>query len=292
MRRLFFSGVSLIALIVLSACEMQGSFSSTPAPSIAEIADLERGKRIATTRSASYAVYPDLPDPTQLSDPTIVDAMRARTTSGSAFAVRADGLILTNWHLVERTMRCVVGNDSADDPRERDVLKQEVLARISQAKPTWCFVMDQERTRVHRAKLVAYNEEHDTASLCLSDPPTPLPILGIASPEEIHVGAEIFTIGAPLGQENVFTMGYVGNTNHIMEDRETGKKSVPLIQITAPILPGNSGGPLVSTATGKVVGQVVAVSGGMAQGTFTHISFGNRVHELHDLIRKSPPCTP
>jgi S1-C subfamily serine protease len=280
----------LVLITQLGACEMKAHVSSGAGNST-EVSDRAREERIRVTREASYAVYPDLDNPEHYSDSTIVDAMRALTPVGSGFGVRADGLVLTNWHVLESSHRCVIGNDGESDPRTPEVVKGELTARKSGSVATYCALMNQERTKSFRAKLVSQDVVNDIAALCIVNTSSPLPALSIAPASEVRVGAEVFTIGSPLGKDNVLTHGYIGNTNYVLEDRESGKKEAPKVQITAPILSGNSGGPLVSVATGKVVGQVVAVIRGRDQTTTTNISFTNRVDELNLLVANTPPCS-
>jgi S1-C subfamily serine protease len=63
---------------------------------------------------------------------------------------------------------------------------------------------------------------------------------------------------------------------------------VKKIQFSAPMLPGNSGGPLISTATGEVVGQVVGVW--VAGGIPTPMSYANPAEFLYENIRNTPAC--
>lgn len=61
-----------------------------------------------------------------------------------------------------------------------------------------------------------------------------------------HVGDEVFTLGAPLGMPDSVSKGIVSQLRR-------GPSGEPLIQHTAPISPGSSGGPLLD-AYGNVLG--------------------------------------
>ena len=69
----------------------------------------------------------------------------------------------------------------------------------------------------------------------------------------IAIGDTIYVAGNPLGLEGTFSQGIVSGIRH--------GKNGSLIQITAPISPGSSGGPVVDSA-----GQVVGVATGYFRG--------------------------
>lgn len=73
------------------------------------------------------------------------------------------------------------------------------------------------------------------------------------------VGQEVVAIGSPLGLERTLSTGVVSGLNREVRD-------IPgLIQITAPVSPGSSGGPVLDAA-GRVVGVATLASfGGAAQ---------------------------
>lgn len=71
----------------------------------------------------------------------------------------------------------------------------------------------------------------------------------LRSSEQLRVGNQIYAAGNPRGLEGTFTEGIVSGFREMNEVR--------LIQISAPISPGSSGGPVVDT-NGFVVGVAVA----------------------------------
>lgn len=75
------------------------------------------------------------------------------------------------------------------------------------------------------------------------------PILVIADSNNVAVGDEVYAIGNPQGLEGTFSKGIVSSIRKVGEDS--------LLQITAPISPGSSGGPVLN-AQGEVVGVSVA----------------------------------
>ncbi len=95
--------------------------------------------------------------------------------------------------------------------------------------------------------IVGIDNTHDLALLSIKG--VKAPKLTIGDSKQMAVGDEVYAVGNPLGLEGTFSQGVIGGI------RQTGDDS--LLQITAPISPGSSGGP-VFNATGQVVGIAVA----------------------------------
>lgn len=94
--------------------------------------------------------------------------------------------------------------------------------------------------------VVAAAPEHDLALLAIADARvSPLPL---ADENAAMVGDDMFVIGNPYGQaEGTFTCGMVSNFARF-------DNSLYML-FTAPICPGNSGGPILNAA-GQVIGMV------------------------------------
>ena len=144
---------------------------------------------------------------------------------GSGFIVSADGIILTNAHVVR-------------DAREVTVKltdRREFRAKVLGADP---------RTDVAVLKIDASN----------------LPVVTLGKTSELKVGEWVLAIGSPFGFENTVTAGVVSAKGRSLPD----DSAVPFIQTDVAINPGNSGGPLFNTR-GEVVGmnsQIYSRSGG------------------------------
>jgi hypothetical protein len=91
--------------------------------------------------------------------------------------------------------------------------------------------------------IVGFDPLHDLALIQLES--SSAPPLSVAPKVSLNVGDAVYAIGNPLGLEATFSPGVVSGL------REFG--SVRLLQITAPISPGSSGGPVLDH-TGTVVG--------------------------------------
>jgi S1-C subfamily serine protease len=165
---------------------------------------------------------------------TMTSASRFGGTSGgggvgSGVIISADGLILTNAHVVSGAQSLTV---TLADGRE--------LA----------------------ASVVSADTDKDLAIVRVDA--TGLTAATLAGSSTVQVGEAVFAIGTPLGEyaESV-TAGIVSGTGRSItvegETRGQSEQLTGLLQTDAAINPGNSGGPLVD-ATGAVIGIVTAGS--------------------------------
>ncbi|MEO6015632.1 MAG: DegQ family serine endoprotease [Polaromonas sp.] len=144
---------------------------------------------------------------------------------GSGFIVSADGIIMTNAHVV------------------RDA--KEVTVKLTDR-------------REFRAKVLGVDPKTDIAVLKIQA--RDLPVVTIGKTSELKVGEWVLAIGSPFGFENTVTAGVVSAKGRSLPD----DSAVPFIQTDAAINPGNSGGPLFNSR-GEVVGinsQIYTRSGG------------------------------
>jgi serine protease Do len=142
------------------------------------------------------------------------------TGSGSGFVLRADGLIVTNEHVVAGSTRLTV--TLADGRR----VEGAVVGRDA--------VTDLALVRVEAGAL---------------------PVLPLADPASLRVGQFVVALGSPLGLEQTVTWGILSALNR----RLTVNARVGYLQTDAPINPGNSGGPLLNL-DGRVIGVSTAVA--------------------------------
>jgi serine protease Do len=144
---------------------------------------------------------------------------------GSGFIVSADGVILTNAHVVDGAERVTV---KLTDRREFE------------------------------ARVLGTDEKSDVAVLKIEA--ADLPVVTIGEPSSLEVGEWVVAIGAPFGFENSVTAGIVSAKGRTLPD----DGYVPFIQTDVAVNPGNSGGPLFNLR-GEVVGinsQIYSRSGG------------------------------
>ena len=144
----------------------------------------------------------------------------------SGFVISADGLIMTNAHVVS-------GID-------------EAVVRLADG-------------RQFDARVIGLDSPTDVAVLKIAA--TGLPVAVIGRSDQLQVGEWVTAIGAPFGLEGSVTAGIVSARQRYLPGATGG---VALIQTDVAINPGSSGGPLFNLR-GEVVGinsMVVSSSGG------------------------------
>ncbi|MFQ3324164.1 MAG: serine protease Do [Pseudomonadales bacterium] len=153
---------------------------------------------------------------------------RESRSLGSGFIVSNNGYILTNNHVIEDADKIIV---RLVDRREFD------------------------------AEVVGTDERSDLALLKVDA--KNLPILKMASSDNLKVGEWVLAIGSPFGLDYSVSSGIVSGIGRSIRDGG-GSTYVPFIQTDVAINPGNSGGPLFNMS-GEVVGinsQIYSPSGG------------------------------
>jgi S1-C subfamily serine protease len=147
---------------------------------------------------------------------------------GSGFIVSADGLALTNSHVVRGRQRLRATTEDGD-------------------------ALD--------ATLVGDDPATDLALLRLAA--RDLPAAELGDSDGLQVGQLVIAMGHPLGFRSTVSTGVVSALGRAMRS-EHGRLIESVVQHTAPLNPGNSGGPLVDSR-GRVVGINTAIIA-LAQG--------------------------
>lgn len=156
-----------------------------------------------------------------------------QTGAGTGIIVSADGLILTNKHVVQ-------GGDSFT-------------------------IVTSDNKEFKNAKVIATDPANDIAFMKV-DPPAGggLTPAELGDSDKVEVGQSVVAIGNALGQfQNTVTTGVIsGKSRPITASGGDGsaEKLTNLFQTDAAINPGNSGGPLVDIE-GRVIGINTAVAG-------------------------------
>jgi|GEM_PF-3459674 len=170
--------------------------------------------------------------------------------SGTGFGISQDGYIATAAHVVEGASEI------------RVLIKNE-----------------------HRAaKLAAVDQKNDVAILKVE---TVTNALAVKPTSTVALGQDLFTIGFPLidvlGTEPKFTKGNVTGLEGGSVTVDGGSiKSESAFQISAPVQPGNSGGPVCATDGGVI---------GVVRSVLTHsqnVNFASKSDALLDLAKTIP----
>jgi S1-C subfamily serine protease len=143
---------------------------------------------------------------------------------------------------VERSVFVVGAARSIGDARARDILQGSAVAIADHLLLTNCHVVQHRPVIVllqdhvtYRAKLVASDAPNDRCVL-ESEGAALVPIAGVRAFADIAVGERVFAIGAPRALERTLTEGLVSGLR--------AAKGRNLIQTSAPLSPGSSGGGL------------------------------------------------
>lgn len=137
---------------------------------------------------------------------------------GSGFFISSDGYVLTNYHVVAKATSL------------------EIIL---------------ENGYTFGASLIAKNEKRDVAILKMPGKNFK-PLLADTDPESYSIGTEVIAIGTPMDID----LGQTVTKGIVSGKREYEKQS--FIQTDVSISPGNSGGPLINSSTGHLVGIIVS----------------------------------
>jgi S1-C subfamily serine protease len=148
--------------------------------------------------------------------------------AGSGFVIAPDGYVLTNSHVV------------------RDAPRIDVT-----------FMNGDRR----KAGLIGLDESTDLAVVCVNA--SGLPCASLGESAGLRVGQLVIAAGNPYGFQSTVSTGVVSALGRSLRTRQ-GRLIENVIQHTAPLNPGNSGGPLLDSR-GRVIGINTAIIA-MAQG--------------------------
>ena len=138
--------------------------------------------------------------------------------TGSGFIAISDDIVITNFHVIDYSLKIRVSTEQ-DKSYEVD-------------------------------KVLAYDEKSDVAILKLSEK-TGLSVLPLGNSDRINKGDKIIAIGSPLGIKNTVSTGVLSGRFW------DSVSSLDILQFTAPISSGSSGGALFNES-GSVIGVTYA----------------------------------
>ncbi len=144
---------------------------------------------------------------------------------GSGIVLRKEGLILTNFHVVEGANTITVTLFNGES---------------------------------YPAKKIGEDPNTDIAILKIEAPANSLVPIEFADSSQLLVGQLVYAIGNPFGLERTMTRGIISALNRTIGSKKQYRIIRGMIQIDAAINPGNSGGPLFDSA-GRLIGMNTAI---------------------------------
>src|SRR5215212_3999622 len=186
--------------------------------------------------------------------PSLVVVRGRRFGAGAGIVWDANGLILTNNHVVGRHMPIVVLQDD----------------------------------REYESKLVARDPDVDLAMLSIEATGlTPLKPASVSP----RVGEMVFAFGHPWGQRNTVTRGIV---SALVSAQNSRGDKLPVIRSDATLAPGNSGGPLVNAKGEVVGINAMIVGGDQSVSIAASVAkdFVNKVFAKKNAEKRTNQRTP
>jgi serine protease Do len=254
MRKSILVGVAALA-IVATACSIDlGSpaASSSPATGTTRVQTLP-----ATEEPVAAVARQALPAVVNVTTDVVTNAGATGQGVGTGFIVRADGVIVTNCHVVEGGTKITVFT-SADKPQEYD------------------------------ARVIGGDCEHDLAVLKIDA--TDLPTVELGSSADLELGQSVVAIGYALALEGgpTVTTGIVSSLDRTVQVQDpncdvcaNGSRTYSsVVQTDAAINHGNSGGPLLN-----MQGQVIGINSAGAD-TAENIGFAIAIDSVKAAIQQ------
>ncbi len=145
---------------------------------------------------------------------------------GSGIVISKDGVVLTNFHVVENANKIDVTLFSGE---------------------------------TYPAELIGADPNTDVALIKINAPTDDLFPVEFGDSSRLLVGQTVYAIGNPFGLERTMTKGIVSNLNRSIDSPQQFRRIKGVIQVDAAINPGNSGGALFDTK-GKMIGMNTAIA--------------------------------
>jgi S1-C subfamily serine protease len=180
--------------------------------------------------------------------------------NGSGFFISREGHLVTNYHVVEDVSEIIV---KVNINGKEEKLPAKVIV---QDKINDLVILKIDQKGFDLGEDIPYSLDYKT----------------------LDVGEEVFTLGYPMidvmGEEQKFTDGRISAKSGIDGDITT-------YQITTPIQPGNSGGPLFDSETGSIIG---IVSSTLNRDIYNaeNVNYALKSNLLKNLIDSSPEKIP
>ncbi len=172
--------------------------------------------------------------------------------TGSGFFISEDGLICTNYHVIQSLNNITVVTSDGEE---------------------------------YSAQIIGYDEENDVAVLKVNSERI-FSYLNFSSSEDLYVGQSVYIIGNPFGYTGSISKGIISALGRQVRDLK-GNVVMGMIQTDAIISFGNSGGPLLNTS-GEVIGMASSIYRSSEQNNSLNFCLSsNVVSETVDVLKKN-----
>ncbi len=191
---------------------------------------------------------------------------------GSGFIVSAEGLILTNSHVI------TTAGLSASP------------ADVVAADEVFVEFVDGERVP---AEIIGWDVFNDVGVLAVEPGSQALQALPLGVSRLVQVGEPVAAIGSPFGQASSLTVGVVSATGRSVASLTSDYDLIDAIQVDAPINRGNSGGPLFN-ASGDVIGinAQIRSESGTSEGVGFAIAIDTALRSMEQLVESGTVAYP
>ncbi len=158
---------------------------------------------------------------------------------GSGAIISREGLLISNWHVVNNSKKAVV----VFKPKDSAELKRELA---------------------FRATVIRIDPVRDLALLKIDSPPKDISFMDLADPSSISIGQDVHAIGHPEGEIWTYTKGFISQIRpgYEWKTRDGVVHRAKIIQTQTPVNPGSSGGPLFNDQ-----GQLIGINSFVRTGT-------------------------
>lgn len=215
----FVAGATMAAGSFGLGAVLTDSSSTAPEVAVAQPTPVSDGLSESSSATIPVPAAPTVTDPVAVVAASLAPSvLQVETDAGlGSGVVYADGLILTNNHVIENA--------------------NEIRVRTSTGL-------------TFEAELLGADPRNDIAVLSVG-PDSGLPVAALATDVDLNVGQVAVAIGSPFQLSQTVTAGIVSAVNRPVANQVGGFNA--MIQTDAPINPGNSGGALADGA-GRVIG--------------------------------------
>lgn len=175
-------------------------------------------------------------------------------------------LVLTNFHCVTNRIRVKEEAVVTPDGTVKKVQRQKIdPVTISQKRYDGHTEVG---SRQYRGEIVGHKKTRDLALIQIKDTTFPNKIAMKLLPEgeKVQRGMPVTAIGNPMMLDASVSTGVIASTTRTFKFSWADNEDLPMYQFTAGIAGGSSGGSLIASQTGELIGVPAAVAQGTVVG--------------------------